>query len=272
MIINWGLESRKWQALLKNLEPMSFLRSFKAILSGLAFAMNTPNRIGEYGGRILHVREGRRLQAVSLTVAGSMSQLLVTLFMGCLGMSLLREHLISVMGGGAPLIWLNIFRFVTAFFTFAGLLLYFRLGWIVQGIDRIPALSSISRHISVMEELTVSVLLRVLVLSLMRFLVFGIQYILMLHFLQVDIDWWSGFWTVSILFLLLAMVPTVALLEIGLRWEYSLLLFGMFSSNAVGIYAAATGIWLINLAVPALAGSILILGVRIFSDRESMAS
>ena len=115
-----------------------------------------------------------------------------------------------------------------------------------------------------MGTLTVSVLLRVMMMSALRFLVFGIQYILMLRFLQVSVGWWAGLWTVSVLFLLLAMVPTIALLELGLRWRYSLVLFGLFSSDAVAIYAAATGIWLVNLVLPALAGSIFMIGVRVF--------
>jgi hypothetical protein len=41
------------------------------------------------------------------------------------------------------------------------------------------------------------------------------------------------------------------------------MLFGLFSGNILGIYAAATGIWLINLVLPAMAGSLFILGIRI---------
>jgi hypothetical protein len=57
-------------------------------------------------------------------------------------------------------------------------------------------------------------------------------------------------------------------LELGLRWRYSLILFGVFSKDAVAIYAAATGIWLVNLLVPALAGSLFIIGVRVFRERK----
>jgi hypothetical protein len=62
----------------------------------------------------------------------------------------------------------------------------------------------------------------------------------------------------------MAVVPSIALLELGLRWQFSIIIFGIFSQNILGIYAAATGIWIINLLLPAIAGSILILGVRIF--------
>ncbi|MEO9004181.1 MAG: hypothetical protein ABI288_05570, partial [Ginsengibacter sp.] len=54
---NWGFEARKWQVLLKPLQKMSFFRAYKSVLSGLALSLNTPNRMGEYGGRILYVKE-----------------------------------------------------------------------------------------------------------------------------------------------------------------------------------------------------------------------
>jgi hypothetical protein len=98
-------------------------------------------------------------------------------------------------------------------------------------------------------------------------MVFVIQYNLLLQAMQVEVTWWQGFWAVSVLFLLLAIWPTISIIELGLRWEYSLLLFKLFSRNTVGIYATATGIWLINLALPALIGSLFILGIKIFKER-----
>jgi len=41
------------------------------------------------------------------------------------------------------------------------------------------------------------------------------------------------------------------------------------STNHIGIIAAAAGIWIINLIIPAIAGSILILGVRLFQNKQN---
>ena len=117
-----------------------------------------------------------------------------------------------------------------------------------------------------LEEVSLNILLKVIVLSALRFLVFGIQYNLLLEVMHVEIDWFVGFWLVSILFLMLAIMPSIALLELGLRWQYNLFLFGLFSANAIGIYAVATGIWLINLVLPAIIGTILMLGVKVFKE------
>ena len=266
MPLNWGLEARKWQVLLRKLERMRYSQAFKAILSGVAFSLNTPNRIGEYGGRVLFIPEGKRGQAVSLTIAGSFSQLLVTLFMGSAGLFFMTDRLLSAADGENLRIWINVFRMVVLAVACTGLLIYFRMSWIVRGIEMIPGVRKFVRYIAVLEDMDVTILLRVMLLSTLRFLVFVIQYNLMLRVMQVDMGWWEGFWAVCVLFLLLATLPTVALLELGLRWEYSIMLFGLYSANTVGIYAAATGIWLVNLVLPALAGSLFILGIRVFRD------
>ncbi len=266
MPLNWGLESRKWQVLLSRLHPVDFLRAFKSILSGVAFSLSTPNRIGEYGGRILYVPEGSRGRAISLSIAGSFSQLLVTLLMGGTGLAIMHGRIIEAAGNEDLRIWITVFTWLVFFVATVGSLLYFRLAWIVRGMELIPGIRRFVRYIAVLEDMDVTILLRVLLLSAVRFLVFVFQYNLMLRVMGVEIPWWEGCWAVCVLFLLLATVPTVAMLELGLRWEYSLMLFGLFSENTLGIYAAATGIWLVNLVLPALAGSLFILGVRIFRD------
>jgi hypothetical protein len=266
MPLNWGLEARKWQVLLAKLHRMDYNQAFRAILGGVAFSLNTPNRIGEYGGRVLFIPEGKRGQAVSLTIAGSFSQLLVTLFMGAAGLFVMTDRLLSATDAEHLRIWITVFRTGVLVVACVGMLVYFRMSWLVRGIELVPGVRRFVRYIAVLEDMDVTILLRVLLLSTLRFLVFVIQYNLMLWIMQVGIGWWEGFWAVCVLFLLLATLPTVALLELGLRWEYSIMLFGLYSSNTVGIYAAATGIWLVNLVLPAMAGSLFILGVRIFRD------
>lgn len=269
MLINWGIEARKWQVLLLPIQKMPFLRAFKATLTGVSFAMNTPNRIGEYGGRMLFVDEGNRLKSVSLTIAGSFSQLIVTLILGVAGLYVLSDALMQKEQLSGLAIWFKSIRWMLVIITLVCLLIYFRISWIIKGIERLPGLTTFIQHIAVMEELSVTLLLRVLSLSLLRFIVFTIQYNLLLQVLHVGVDVWVGFWLVSVLFLCLAIWPTIAILELGLRWEYSLFLFSLYSSNTVGIYAAATAIWLINLVVPAMAGSLFLLGLRIFKKGKT---
>lgn len=70
------------------------------------------------------------------------------------------------------------------------------------------------------------------------------------------------------LLLVLAIVPTITLAELGLRGQVSLILFGLFTSNSLGIIAMAASIWIINLLLPAIIGTIFVLGVKIFKSKS----
>ena len=91
MFINWGCEARKWQLALRNLQALSFIQSLKAIFTGTTLASFTPNRTGEYVGRILYVDEGKRLQAIPVTIICSIAQLQVTLYAGLLSIISLQR-------------------------------------------------------------------------------------------------------------------------------------------------------------------------------------
>lgn len=269
VFVNWGLEARKWQVILKKLERISFFTAFKAVLSGLTLSLNTPNRIGEYGGRILYVKEGNRIKAISLSISASISQLIITVFMGCGGLVFLiysQPHQIAVMG--LSFFWLKTLLFVSACSTFFLLLFFFRLSWVIRMIEKIPAFSKYVQYISVLDEFNPNLLLRLLSLSFFRYLVFVIQYILLLQVLHVDMWWVQCFWIISILFLVLAIVPSFAIADLGIRGKFSTELLSLYSANTIGIIGTTFGIWFINLFIPALVGSLVILGTRIFKKED----
>lgn len=266
MLFNWGIEALKWKLLMKPLEDIGFFRAVKAIFAGVAFALNTPNRIGEYGGRILYIKEGNRIKAVTLTLIGSFSQLIVTLVFGVVGLLVMQNDIITI-PVFKPFQWgLKWLPFVVSIITIALLLLYFKTSKVIARIEKVRFLKKWVKYFSLLEDVSLNILLKVLGLSIVRFLIFCLQYHFLLQVMHVQIDGFIGFWLVTIVFLMLAIWPTIALLELGLRWEYNLLLFGLFSSNAIGIYAVATGIWLINLVLPAIIGTLFMLSVKVFKE------
>lgn len=267
--INWGLEARKWQVLVKPVQQMNFLRAYKSVLSGLTLSLNTPNRMGEYGGRILYIKEGSRLKAISLSIAGSISQLIITLVLGCSGLVYLLyfqgTHPAPVMG--LSVFWIKVLLLISSIITVILILFFFRLAWLIRLIEKIPASKKFIQYVKVLEEFTPKLLLRLLSLSFFRYLVFVLQYILLLQVLNVTISWADSFWIISILFLVLAVVPSFAIADLGIRGKFSTELLSVYSVNTVGILGTTFGIWIINLFVPAVVGSILILGIKFFKDK-----
>lgn len=55
MFVNWSIEAVKWKLSVKKIQNVGFLKAFKAVLSGVSFSVSTPNRVGEYLGRVLYM-------------------------------------------------------------------------------------------------------------------------------------------------------------------------------------------------------------------------
>ncbi|MFZ1786192.1 MAG: hypothetical protein WAU23_13385 [Ferruginibacter sp.] len=267
VFVNWGMEARKWQILMKALQPISFCTAYKAVLCGVTFSLNTPNRIGEYGGRILFVNEGNRLKAVTLSVAGGMAQLIITMLMGCLGLT----YLLITMNAtdslmGISVFWIRIFLYGSFFGTAVFIFFFFRMNWFIRLLGKLPYAGRFSKYINVLETFDAKILLRLLSVSLFRYIVFVLQYIFMLQLLQVEQNIWIGFWMVTVMFWILAIIPSFAIAELGIRGTVAKTLFA-YSSNTLGILTATFGIWFINLFIPALIGSLLILGIKIKKEK-----
>lgn len=265
-LVNWGIEARKWQVLVQPVQDISLFRAFRAVLSGLAMSLFVPNRVGEYVGRILYMDEGNRLRSVALTLVGSVSQLVVTMVAGIGGLFYMRSYILT---GRTELVGLSEFWFDGLLYavivgTLLLLLVYYKLSSITAWVERIPFVSKYSYYIQKVETLHWKELTRVLSLSVSRFTVFTFQYLLLMQVFDVHINIVDGWWLICVMFLVLAVVPSIPIAELGVRGNASLQLFGLLSTNTIGIIATAAGIWSINLILPSLAGSLFILGIKLF--------
>src|SRR3546814_9635332 len=75
MLMNWFTESLKWQYLCLQFQPISLIKAIESVLCGLAWAVFTPNRIGEYGGRVLFLMPRKRIFGIiGMTVGAIRSE------------------------------------------------------------------------------------------------------------------------------------------------------------------------------------------------------
>ena len=68
MPLNWLIETLKWQPFLRHYDPISLKKSFYAVMAGISFALFTPNRMGEYAGRLLYVRPENHWKSLMINV------------------------------------------------------------------------------------------------------------------------------------------------------------------------------------------------------------
>lgn len=260
VIVNWSIEAFKWKISIERVQQIGFMKSFRAVLSGVSFSVSTPNRIGEYVGRVLYMDEGNRLKVISLTIVGSISQLIITILMGCIGWIVLMpviqsQQLLSPLMSKVILWGVIIVLLVLTLF-------YFRLPLLVKWFGRIPAARRFMYLVNVLQEFNATLLFRLLSLSGLRFFVFIIQYFLLFRLFGVDLSLAETWWTVSVSFLVMAVIPTITLLELVQRGKVVATIAGLYTANELGMNLATACIWFINLVLPAIIGSLLILRLR----------
>lgn len=270
MVANWSVEALKWQVLIKPLEHITFRKALYAILSGVSFSVNTPNRIGEYGGRILYLKGKNRISAISATMVGSFGQFITTLLFGIGGYTF---YILNFQPDISPgLLSLKAWEFILLSMllisTTLVIVFYFRLNLIVGLFGKIRWLRRWQRYIVIISGFSGKTLWQVLLYSIVRYLIFSAQYLILLKAMGVEMLWWQGFLMIYLIYLVMSLLPTLAIAELGIRGEVGLYFLGFLSANKMGIIAGTVGIWLINLLIPAILGSLLLLGIKVLNEEK----
>lgn len=270
MLLNWALESLKWQWLVRPVQKVSYWRAFKAVFSGQALAFNTINGLGDSAGRALFLEDGKRLKGIAISLVGSISQTIITYVFGLIGLLYMRSFILDATHHleGLSIFWLTGLMSVMTLVTLVLILLFFRLSWMIRLLEKIPLVAKYRFVVENMESLHWWFLTKILILSAARYVVFVVQYMLLLSVFEVNIASIDAIALLTVMFLVLSIVPSIALAELGFRGKVSIQLLGLLSSNTVGIVATAAGIWVINLIIPAIAGTVFLLGVRLFRNNK----
>ena len=259
MFLNWLLESLKWQYLSKRLVSISVWEAIEAVFCGLTWAIFTPNRIGEYGGRVMFLPSRKRVHGVFAMAVGSFAQNVITNVTGLLAGLWFVYYFLNINT------WLYLGLAVLVII-FLGLLLvfYFNIKWLVDLLDRVSFLKKHHRFFDIMGRYQTKELIVVIGYSLARFFVFTYQYYLVIHLLLPDIPFIQMTLTVIVFIFIQSAMPSLDLLDIGVRSFTATYLFVYLTNQQIAIIAAVSAIWLINLIIPAIMGSVFVLKLKFF--------
>ncbi len=262
--LNIALEALKWHELTRSFTKISFWQKFKAVLAGSTIGIFTPNRVGEYGGRLLFVEAGQGWKAVISTVVGSMAQLLVLLAVGLLGGIYFYQRFLEPEPYVVPVA-------ISLGAAFMGLLFftYFNIDMVVVLAKRIPHVERFRkplRQLSVLRNYHRRELGRALWYAFLRYATFTTQYYLLLQFYGVPAPWLLGMAGIATIFLVQASVPLPPAMGLLARSEIALFVWGFFTDDRVDILAATFSLFVINIVVPALLGLVFIVQVNILKS------
>lgn len=259
MLLNWLLESLKWKFLLRDIEKISAWKAIESVFCGLTWAVFTPNRIGEYGGRVFFLTPRKRIMGVVAMSVGSIGQMVITNVLGALALLwffIKFTELNSIL----------IFSLSMLIIVFCGLLLlfYFNIQWLYGLLMRINFLKRFRRFIIIFSKYNHADIVRILVYSSSRYLIFTIQYFLVIHLLVPDIQFFEMAMILFIFYFIQSALPSLDLLDIGVRASVATYFFAFITNQEIAIMAAIACVWLINLIIPAILGSVFVLKLNFF--------
>ena len=273
MLINWGIEAGKWKFIIDRLEKVSFFKSYKAVLTGISVSTFLPNRIGDFFGRVFILKNANPVQGILVTIAGDISQFIVTAIMGLFGSLYMVPNLVDMSVGSRSYI---LYGMITAVPVVAFLLLivYFNISLfsdLFSGIFK-GRFSKYSDHFHVYRNYTKTDLLKILLLSLLRYLVFSTQFYLLLRMFGVDIAVIVAFPIIFTIYLVITILPSIAITALGIRGSVSIFLLALYFKSTggnpelynLGVLAASTFLWLINIIIPAIVGTFFVFQLKFF--------
>ena len=265
MFFNWLVEAIKWKFLIAKIEKVSMLTSLRAVFSGITVSVFTPNRIGEYGGRVFCLEKADRMQGVLITVLGSMAQLLTTIFFGSMGILFLNNYipelqeLYQEMEYTFPLM-----LFMLLLLNILLLLLFHNISVISNLMDKYGWLSKYKKYKEVFTFYNTQELAFVFLFSIIRYAIFTTQFFILLNLFGVDISYFDSIILTMVMLFVISIIPTIAISEIGIRGSVSVYLFGLVSANTLGILSATFVLWVINLLLPAILGAFFVFTLKFF--------
>lgn len=274
--INLLLESFKWKLLIAKLEQVSLWNALKAVLAGISVSMFMPNRVGDYLGRVFILKKANRIQATLITILGSMAQYLTTLLFGTIAVVifihrwLVQYHLMNIWAYSG-IILSAIFVMIVLVFAYLNFSAFSLIMRKISG----RVYFRIERYVEIFSRYDANILLKVLLLSIFRYFVFSFQFFVLLWMFEIRIGYVEAMIIISVIYLVMSIIPTIALSELGVRGSVSLYVFGLYYGGATlpeysgeQIVAASSVLWFLNLAIPAVLGVLFIFKLKFFRNNH----
>lgn len=263
MPLNWLFETRKWILLMQNIQHISLKSALKGVLTGVTVSLFTPNRVGEYGGRILLVKSDKRYQAVVASGVGILSQWVVLLLGGWWAMLLAFSlNLLMIQ----PLLF-YVLTIIGLLLTTLLLFSYYRLYWLGRVLGRISLFAKWIKKWADKSSVQYSTLQlhQILWHSVLRYSTYSFQYFLLLYFFGIELSYLSTLLGILIIYLLQTGIPLPPSTGLLARGNIAIFIFTCLSPNnavATTVLAATFSLWIINVLLPALIGALLLMQIQ----------
>jgi hypothetical protein len=250
MPVNWLLEARKWQLLLRPFLPWSYARTLRATLAGVSVSAATPNRIGEIGGRMLVAGRAEWAAVVGSSLLGSLCQWVAFLLIAWPALIYTLGRLPEWTGGAPLLLLFPLGPLAILLIWIGGKSLALRLlRWVRSrfGRDTNPLAAALA-------NVNFRLMSAASAYAALRFGVYCTQLYLLLWFFGLELPLVDGLAGIAAIYLVQAGLPLPPGMNLVLRTELGLLLWPSDPAGAIAVLAAYTALFGVNVLLPALPG------------------
>ncbi|MCA0131590.1 hypothetical protein [Winogradskyella alexanderae] len=251
-IFNWFFEILKWQKLIGSIQKITFKNALEQSLGALTASLITPNRIGDYGAKIIYYTSNAREKVVLLNLVGNISQMAVTTLLGVIGL------LVFVTKYNIEIDYYRIARFVFILLIIA-VLSFFGVKhkkFKVKGYD-------FSAIISFIKKINISIHVNTVVLSFVRYLIFSFQFYFLLNIFGVKLYYFDAMVVISSMYFIASVIPSISIFDVVIKGSVAVFLFGFLKVNELTVLSITTTMWILNFAIPSLFGSYFVLNFKL---------
>jgi uncharacterized membrane protein YbhN (UPF0104 family) len=261
--LNWSLEAYKWKFLIGKLERINFTQALEGVIVGVTMGFVTPHSIGDYAARIFFLTNSEREKGIGAVFISRISQFYITLYFGTVSLVFYVYNVIQVQSNNLSynsVIWFTVFNNIVFIFIFIyhqNILRYFETKQFFKKL--IP-------YFEIIKTYSFREINFVMLLSLLRYTVFCVQFILVLMYFDIELSLWLMLIGVTFVFFIKSVIPTF--LDLGVRETAAVFFFGVFSTNHQNIILASLTLWMLNIVFPTILGLFLVYKIRLFNKEK----
>ena len=264
MLVNWFLEAAKWKRLMIHIERITFYRAIESVFCGLTLAIFTPNRLGEYGGRVFFLSPKRRIIGIVAMTVGNIGQLVLTNVFGAIAACFFIHRFIPIGG----LVFTALVVFVSVFCLFF-IVFYFNIQWLNGILLSFKFTRKYKKFYSILGRYRKAELFKVILFCFARYVVFSSQYFILFAWLIPGLHYPDIVMMTCLLFFIQSALPSLDLFDVGIRSITAVELFKHITDQHVAVIACTASIWLINIIIPAILGTYFVFKLNFFGISKS---
>jgi hypothetical protein len=148
------------------------------------------------------------------------------------------------------------------------IIFFFNIRWLNGILLSIRFTRKYKKFYTILARYKKAELSKILLYCLGRYIIFSTQYFIMFKWLIPEIHALDVIMLVCILFFVQSSLPSLDLLDIGIRSVTALFFFKYVTTQNAAVVACTASIWLINIIIPAILGSFFVFKLNFFGSNQ----